>query len=88
MGKIRLDIAGIQQAKETIQKMGGKVWIGEQMQFYKGQSIDLLSVVDENGTLRLKFIHIITHAFSKELHPKEKQVNEIIKNFNQTYGKS
>ena len=83
---IRLDIDGIKKVKETIQKMGGRVWVGDQKQFTKRIPLDYLSVVDDNGYPRLKFMHVLANSYIKELRPNEKQINEIVKLFNQQYS--
>lgn len=82
---LRLDIEGIQKAKEVITNLGGRLWIVDQGFQYKGRLIHYLSVVEENGVAKLKFIHVISDFYIKELHPKTKQVNDIIKYINEKY---
>lgn len=82
---LRLDIEGLQKAKQIITNFGGKLWIADQNFQYKGQPIHYLSVVDENGVAKLKFINAIADAYIKELHPKTKEVNDIIKYVNEKY---
>ena len=80
---LRLDLNGIKKVKETIKVMGGIVPIADFGFSYKGKLIHCLSVVEEAGFERLKFLHYYSDGIYKELHPKTAQVNDIVKMFNE-----
>lgn len=82
---LRLDIQGIKKAKDTIMKMGGIVPVADYQFTYKGYPIHCLAVVMEGGYPTLKFRYYYNKEFYKDLHPKTKEINDIVKIFNENY---